>query len=284
MIKFFFVNLINKFDNFLIKIWFLLHLLSGRDKYLICSFPKSGRTWIRFILANYFNEVYGFGCKINLHNVYNFTPSLNNRRAIFKSPRIFKGSMNPNVFSSHMQYNEKLVQKSKVILVLRSVPDTIVSYYFHNSKHHSKFTGDIKDFIRDDEQCLKKIVEYFNSWSPVAAKDYCLVITYEALSVDALSNMAKFIEFLNLNVDKRALENAIDSSSFDSMKEVEIRRGIAGHDYDKSQKDARRVRRGKVNGYVDYLDSDDIEFINNYLNNHLSKESLKMLKDNGIKV
>ena len=284
MIKRIFVDLINAIDKVLLKILFLWRSILGKNNYFICSFPKSGRTWVRFIFANYFNEKYGSESRVDLHNAYNFTPSLNNRSSILKASRIFKGKFDFLIFSTHMPYDEYTLHDKKVIFILRCVYDTIVSYYFHNSKHHSKFIGNIESFIRDDEKCLKKIVEYLNSWSPIVGKDHCLVVTYEALSVDTMSSMTRLIKFLNLHVDERVLKNAINNSSFESMKEIEIRRGISNHSHNTSQQDARRIRRGKVKGYVDYLSNDDIKFINNYLNKNDSKESLNMLKINDIEI
>jgi len=40
-----------------------------------CSFPKTGRTWVRFILANYFNEKYSLGLQIDFNNMFQLFPN-----------------------------------------------------------------------------------------------------------------------------------------------------------------------------------------------------------------
>ena len=38
------------------------------------------------------------------------------------------------------------------------------------------------------------------------------------------------------------------------MKNIEIIDGIAQHNHDRSNQEARRLRKGKIGGYLDYLD------------------------------
>lgn len=43
---------------------------------LLMSYPKSGRTWLRFILANYFAAIVKTGEPVDLHTMFAFLPNL----------------------------------------------------------------------------------------------------------------------------------------------------------------------------------------------------------------
>ena len=48
---------------------------------------------------------------------------------------------------------------------------------------------------------------------------------------------------------------ALAFASFPNMLAVELRNGIRGYEYDRRDPEARRVRRGRIGGYRDYLDA-----------------------------
>ena len=157
--------------------------------------------------------------------------------------------------------------------MIRSMYDTIVSYYFHNSKHHNTYDKDISNFIRDSSLGIDKWINYINSWSPFLDNEKVYVISYEKLHKNANDEIAKLLYYLNIFIDEDLLNSAILSSSFENMKRVEVKHGIANHNHDRTNEDSRRVRKGKINGYVDYLKGDDIDFIKTRCKKRLSLKS-----------
>ena len=44
-----------------------------RDRF-VCGYPKTGRTWLRYMIANYLTGVYGIDVDITLANIYSVMP------------------------------------------------------------------------------------------------------------------------------------------------------------------------------------------------------------------
>ena len=61
------------------------------------------------------------------------------------------------------------------------------------------------------------------------------------------------------------------------MKKIEIDKGISQHNHDRSKKNARRIRSGKVGGYDKYLDNQDVDFINTECKKLLTFQSKELI-------
>ena len=71
------------------------------------------------------------------------------------------------------------------------------------------------------------------------------------------------------------IQNAVDASSFERMKKMERENEFnrswlkAG---DVKDEESFKVRRGKIGGYTDYLEDDEIAAINRLINEQLAPE------------
>ena len=247
-----------------------------------CSFQKSGRTWVRFLLGNYLNKFYNFNLDVTLLNLFSILPPLNDKKLIKSSFKLFRKNNLPLIFFTHSRFNKYLFNTKKIVFMHRSIYDTMVSFFFHNSQHHKKFDGDIKEFIRDEKFGIKKLINYINSWSSyiIDSKNRTHTISYENLSNDTNYEFLCLLKFLNIPVNKSILDLCIEESRFEKMKKVELKSGIANHVYDKSSKNARRVRSGKIGEYSKYLDSEDIKYIYSECNKFLSLKSKELVNFN----
>ena len=166
--------------------------------------------------------------------------------------------------------------------MFRSVYDTIVSFYFHNSKHHQRYDKDIKSFIKDENLGINRWVNYVNSWSKILLKNKSHLIIYENLYNDTYETTKNILKFLNVELDDELLKKAIDMSTFDEMKKIEINKGIVDHNYNRENKDSRRVRSGKIGNYRKFLDSKDLIYIQDQINYNLNLNSKRLLTKIGL--
>ena len=68
-------------------------------------------------------------------------------------------------------------------------------------------------------------------------------------------------------VDSEALDWAITQTKFKRLQEREVyRKASASED---TKQDDLRVRRGKVGGFQDEIDAEEIQYVNEVLNGHL---------------
>jgi HAD superfamily hydrolase (TIGR01662 family) len=226
-----------------------------RDSYLI-SYPKSGRTWVRMILASLLQSM----------------------------------GKNPNememVIAAHWPYSKakKKIElgKSRIVMVFRDPRDILVSYYFELTRRKRAYRKDISHFVRSRRCGILPVINYYNEWyEHCEIPEDFLVITYEDLKKDTFLEIKKVTDFLGLcdEVTDAMIKEAIEFSNFKNMKRVEAGdekdnlllsyHGTFGRKHKDQDPESFRVRKGKVGGYFDYLSNDDVQYLNEQMGKKL---------------
>ena len=161
--------------------------------------------------------------------------------------------------------------------MVRSVLDTLVSFYFHNKKHHQRYNKEIISFIKDSKYGIHRWINYMNSWSKKINSDDLIIITYEEMHVAPHDRIKVILEYLNIEYDKSIVDKSLQLSSFYKMQIIEINKGILDHKHDRKDQEARRIRNGLVGGYKEYLDADAIKYINSQIEIYLHPSVKKIL-------
>jgi prepilin signal peptidase PulO-like enzyme (type II secretory pathway) len=245
---------------------------------LLASYPKCGRTWYRYILASYLNSL-GQKSRVDLTSMFGLVPNLDLDR-VRGIPAFYHreaDTMLPLIAATHLTPGQLSAGECPVLFVVRNPHDVVVSSYFHERSHKQSFTGDIGEFVRDDRQGLPSFVRYLNSWGASMHRHPHCVIAYERLSAATVEETIKTLEFLNLPVDRELVEVAVEAASFGNLRQMEQTQGVPGREYDRSNADASRMRRGKVYGFRDYLDVQSIEWIDSYCAAHLNANARQLL-------
>nr|WP_319564636.1 sulfotransferase domain-containing protein [uncultured Rhodoferax sp.] len=261
----------------------LLQRYLHKSSFYLCSFQKSGRTWLRYLLANYLNLQFQLGLPIDFRTFFQLIPHdiLDEEKGVGVY-NYYDDQRFPLILASHDVYTtEKFVDK-KIIFLVRSAFDTVVSRYF---QHAHVFTpdrswkGSLKDFIRAPEG-IPAYCTHLNSWSEFLVNNNAAhTLSYEAMHRDISATVRGVLEFMDIPVDEANLAQAVALSSFDAMKEMETKTKVPGVNFNFTSGDAdsARVRKGKVGGYRDDLDADDIAHIRDYCDANLSSHSKKLL-------
>jgi hypothetical protein len=255
-------------------------LTSRVDAFLV-SYPKSGRTWLRYILANYLVAANKLDITIDTQTFFAVVPNFDSDpvRGIPKFlARNWPASV-PLIAVSHASFQAAVFRNKKAIMLVRNPHDVVVSAYFHETRHKHRFAGSIGDFIEDREHGLPALVQYLNSWAKdLQSIEHC-VVTYEKLSAEPGKEIARLLAFLSIPINPEALRAAITASQFDEMQRAEISVGIPGHDYDRTDSESRRMRKGKALGYRDYLNHKQIDRVDQILEQALSTQAKVFLKN-----
>lgn len=195
----------------------------------------------------------------------------------------------PYIVFSHLPYDEAIFASTPTVFLVRSPADVLVSYYFHVAHRVRKLRGlgpeeerrRLKRFVVQPDKGAPALAAYWNGWASGLGQDD-LVESYERLREDPLAGMRRICRHLGLSLDDDLLRDAITYASFDNMREMEVRGGIADKKSDQADPDALRVRRGVVGGYRDYLDAEDVNAIHEAMSSVLTPASRSLLVRAGL--
>lgn len=261
----------------------LIALAFARAAGAIASYPKSGRTWLRFILANYFDLVFDLGLAIDLHSMFQVIP--NDQLDEVRGRRAFRFERRPGMpflFASHAPYRRALFAGKRVLFMLREPKDLMVSAYFHKARHGGGYQGGIKPFLRDPQHGIADYVRYSNRWAERLGAHPHLVTSYERLAADSEQVVLAVLGLFEVRVDRAALAEAVARSRFERMRALEVAKGVAGHQYDRGAAEASRMRKGKIGGFGDHLDDDDVAFVDQGCRAGLSPAARQLLAGVGL--
>ncbi len=260
-----------------------LRKAAARADSFLASFPKSGRTWLRFMISNYLNEAYGLGRTIDLQNTFAFAPNFDLSRK--RGLPAFDGNPSaaglPAVFVTHLSHDASLFGDAPVIFLLRDPREVMVSGYHHAVRHKKNFSGGVSDFIDRGDYGLRAYIGYHNAWAAALRSDRDLVLTYRELSDDAGATLQKIIARRGWRMDAESVAKAVELSAFERMRQAEAETGIPDHDYDRSDEDSRRMRRGEAGAFREDLTDAEIDQINQRLYRDLNDAARRLVEKAG---
>ena len=245
------------------------------------GYPKTGNTWQRFFLSEYvkllcgiehgvlFDDFDKFGrCKkycINLGIQFTHLPLHWNAQTA--NDITFKKAIKPYL-------------SKKVVLLIRSLPDTMVSWYYQCVYGQKNFSGTIDEFLRHKVLGIEKAVAFYNIWAKHKDKvKEFMVVRYEDRKKREIEIQRNILQFLNINMDETLLREAVSRSSFEAMRKLEMKGGIKSPasglnifgNTDKNNPNTFRVRKGSVNGYLNEMEERTVKWLESYLNKNLSE-------------
>lgn len=209
-----------------------------KDDIWLVSYPKSGNTWLRFLLGNLFADN-----PVDFLSLEDLIPDIHVnslwRLSQMESPRILK---------SHYSYDWRY---RKVIYIVRDPRDVVISYWMHQKKAR-KIPLDLPielfgiDFVKGNLP-YGSWCEHVGSWFGARnnTNDF-LLIRYE----DLLENTMGVLESILNAIEqfpgiKRDFRLAIFLSNFDRMKELEQKQQSRWKPIKKSLYSLNFVREGK---------------------------------------
>lgn len=217
------------------------------------SFPKCGRTYLRYMIGKYFQLKHNFDEK-DLLNYCKGAEHFGYKHGLtFTHGEFYKDD-----FVIPM---EKL-QLEKTIWLRRNPFDTLVSFY-HHIKYRKKETKlSLSEFIKSYKY---GIMPYITFEVMADQLDNKLILYYEELVQFPEVYLYSILRLMDETPDQDILFKAVEESSFEKMREAEVSGAvnISERSYiDKSDTRQLKTRVGKVGNYKYYLSDKDIEYIN----------------------
>jgi len=241
--------------------------LSGGDAVVI-SIPNSGRTWVRTFLCAYFCARYEHPFSLHFETYHDL-----------RIPRII---YTHDLYEHYTKTRwwERVrgkflvppsgVKRAKIILLARDPRDAFVSHYIEMTRRTAETADQLKsravgDVLRDPTFGIALIIRTMNEWlKEFALRPDFILVRYEDLHLNPKEQFRRVLTALGeTQPQARHFENAMEFSRFDNMRKME-----ASLEYDRqilqpgdvNDPESYKVRRGKIGGYVDYLDPSDVEY------------------------
>ena len=212
----------------------------------LVSFPKSGNTWMRFLLANVFKR--DRSKLINFNNINQFT--VTSPKEINEKVTSMLLSDAPVFIKEHASFdNMDSYEYEKAIYIYRNGLDVLSSYWHFTEAQAPGFYKNIEQFSKYYWNYCGHWGDHLNSWrrqvlhngtNPVKV---CHV-SYEDLIKEPVKILTTVIEFLGYNFPESIIKNAVLESSSENMKKMT---GSQSFMRSKNKK-THFVRQGTVGG------------------------------------
>lgn len=184
---------------------------SSKDLFVV-EFPKSGITWLSFLLANVELQLIGEKQKVTFFNINALIPEAENLKYAALD-RKFKN----NFIKSHAAYTPAYPW---VLYLVRNPLDVMVSYYNYRLDHEYK--QDFNAFLDHPEYGIEAWCYHLNSWFKRSRnRANYLLLKYEDLRSDTMASIKSIYRQLGYDLSDEILTKAVSGSSLDYMKTQE---------------------------------------------------------------
>lgn len=224
-----------------------MNIWKSSDRCYLASYPKSGNTWVRFVLGNLYNILEYHVEEVSFHNIQELIPETD-------KPKPFPFTIRPEVMKTHNRYKKKY---DNVILVVRNPIDVINSFYYYLTQEKEKQLA-FSSLLRDDKRGLSAIMQYVNEYVKNTRKLF--ILSYEQMHEMPERHVADLCKFMGLQCSEQEIIRAVELASFNNMRRVEDEHG---RPYAKT--DFKFTRKGRVGEGIEKLSLSDKAWVNKKL-------------------
>jgi hypothetical protein len=236
---------------------------------VVVSFPKSGRTFVRAMLARLYQRRFGVDERALLE-----FPML--RHAPLEAPRVlFTHAGDAMRRPEEIRVDASAYAEKRVVLLARHPADIAVSRY-HHLKHRSRDKArrqladqPLDSFVWADEGGIPSIVTFLNRF---AALPGVTIIRYEDFLADPHKALKSLAKAIGLRTASKDISDAVEFGSLANLKTLEREGYFTSSRLQPARKgDAQsgKVRTGKSGGYRAELGDQGAARIDDYLRDHL---------------
>ena len=233
---------------------------------LICSHPRSGGRWLRYLLAHYLAEQHRLDVEVTPQTVFAVIPDHHDEWTRGYPAFQFRDRRDlPLIAACHQPFSSEFHRAYPVIFLARNAYDVAVSAFFYFTREKTEYTGTIRDFVRHPKLGVPAWVEYMNSWAPklLTHRD-CALVSYRELNSDPARALSRVLEFLHQTPDPVLVHSAVESGN--------------------AFRSARGIRTGQEGNFWDHLDPESIFDIQEIVHRDLSEHGAQVLGSIGVEM
>jgi hypothetical protein len=219
----------------------------GQRDCFVASYPRSGSTWLRFLLAEVLT---GKGSQFGMVN--ELIPDVGAHR---KAKPILPGG--GNLIKTHESYRREY---KKAVYLVRDVRDVLLSE--HAYQQALGLVGDDLDsyitaFFQGKVNPYGAWQNHVRSWldSPLGGTENLLLIKFDELRLSTEDTLSRILTFLGAKVDSKLVHDVVLNNALDKMRAKEKQSP------QRASRRGRFVRNGAVGGWRESLTAEQLAFI-----------------------
>jgi Sulfotransferase domain len=202
----------------------------------ICTYPKSGTTWLGFLIAQVLKQ--DRDERLDLKNFNRYVPDVNLLYTKAGSLADHAAKPDPRFFLLHARYDEHF---PKVVYVVRDPRDVMVSYWHYQKFLHKDFSQTLEEYVASDAHWPCEWDEHVESWMMPRRHPHLMLVRYEQMHADPEGVLRGVLEFAGVKAGPSRIAQAVEDSRFEKMREAEEKFGVNGAAGDRGE---RFVRKG----------------------------------------
>lgn len=216
------------------------HLTYRPSDTFLVSYPRSGNTWLRFLIGNLLHP----SQPMSFLDLADQVPDIYHAR-----DRHLRRMESLRFLKSHEPYKPEY---RRVIYVVRDPRDVLISYYYYQVKFHRipenyPIAEFAQRFFDGDLDPYGPWNEHVGGWHGARANtSKFLLLRYEDMISDVVAALNRIQDFLDLERTQEDLQKAAEFSSFENMQNLESRQMDSWEPLKSTLKGERFVRSGKV--------------------------------------
>jgi hypothetical protein len=223
------------------------------DDTFIVSYPRSGNTWTRFLLANLLHPAE----PATFLNIERMVPD-----AEAQSNRYLKKVSRPRFIKTHEYFDHRY---ENVIYVVRDPRDVVVSYYHFQRKYaHVPDNYPLRSYVQDFVS--GRISNHWGTWAEnvgswIGARldtPRFLLLRYEDLVSQPTTELERVCNFLRIATVPSLIAQTVERSSAQQMKELEKKQGEQWVSTKGKRSDIPFVRSASSGGWRTILMPDSV--------------------------
>lgn len=215
------------------------------------GFPKSGNTWVHFLMANTVVKAAGRNDEVHFKNLKNW---VGGSEAPPSAPPV---DGFPSMIGHHRERSAAtyLGDNTTVVYIVRHPGDVMESFYdWRQNRWVDMNPGTFSEFIRS-ENGASAWARHVRSWQD----RWDVLIKFEDLKQDPASQLRKIWAAADVDVAEPTIQYAVEQSSFDNMQRMEEQYGR--DDKAGGNPDYAFMRKGESDAGEAYFDAEDRQYL-----------------------
>jgi hypothetical protein len=232
-----------------------------RNDVMVASYPRSGNTWLRFMLTKIltgksagFDNVNSVIAEVGIHK--DALPLLPGEGRLIKTHELYRPAY------------------QRAIYLVRDVRDSLLSQYSREKELGLVWWADFDGYI---ESFLKGTINGFGSWqehvpnwldSPLAQRGDLLLVPFEQMRKNPQEKLELILDYLGFRLDPQLIADAIADNTLERMRERENK---AQKLHKSGSQEGRFVRQGAIMGWREKYTQPQLEMIEQYAGKTLAR-------------